>query len=61
MVANKTIAFAKPTINHILLRDHDSMHEWAMLGTEALFIWAEAISVSEKTFRRVYERDLALL
>ena len=29
--------------------------------TKGLFIWAEVIPVSEKTFRQVYERDLALL
>ena len=26
-----------------------------------LFIWAEVISVTEKTFRQVYKRDFALL
>ena len=29
--------------------------------TEGLFIWAEVASVTEKTFRLVYNRDLALL
>jgi hypothetical protein len=29
--------------------------------TKGLFIWAEVIPVSEKTFRQVYERDLVLL
>jgi hypothetical protein len=29
--------------------------------TKGLFIWAKVIPVSEKTFRQVYERDLALL
>jgi hypothetical protein len=29
--------------------------------TQGLFIRAEVIPVSEKTFRQVYERDLALL
>ena len=28
---------------------------------QGLFIWAEVISVTEKTFRQVYKRDLALL
>ena len=31
------------------------------LVTQGLFIWEEVIPVSEKTFRQVYERDLALL
>ena len=30
-------------------------------STQGLFIWAEVISVTEKTFRQVYKRDLALL
>jgi hypothetical protein len=30
-------------------------------ASKGLFIWAEVIPVSEKTFRQVYERDLALL
>jgi hypothetical protein len=29
--------------------------------TKGLFIWAEVTPVNEKTFRQVYERDLALL
>jgi hypothetical protein len=31
------------------------------LSSKGLFIWAKVIPVSEKTFRQVYERDLALL
>ena len=30
-------------------------------GVKGLFIWAEVISVPEKTFRQVYKRDLAFL
>jgi hypothetical protein len=30
-------------------------------NSKGLFIWAKVIPVSEKTFRQVYERDLALL
>ena len=33
----------------------------AYLEPEGLFIWGEVIPVSEKTFRQVYKRDLALL
>ena len=30
-------------------------------SSQVLFTWAEVISVTEKTFRQVYKRDLALL
>jgi hypothetical protein len=33
----------------------------SVFNTKGLFIWEEVIPVSEKTFRQVYERDLALL
>ena len=44
--------------------DTDSKHsdsKHSSRHSKGLFIWAKVIPVNERTFRQVYERDLALL